>query len=287
MVVEDPAVRERLLPFAWKQRQVVDASHFVVFAARRGLSLPDVERHLQRIAQVRGVTRESLNWYADRMAGFFGSPPPGFDVDDWAARQTYLALGFFLEACAVLGVDSVPMEGLEPAKFDELLGLPAQGYGTVVAADIPITTAGNVYFRVVSLAFDGTNFLIAWRTATGSHIRATRVSRTGATLTSLDGAGGFVIASAGGDFYPWVTFGSGQFLVAWHGWGASGGLDIFAARVSTAGVVLDPEGFVVNTSSGDGGISPLPFSLTSSRGVGSRSSSSAWFRISSNPIRLI
>ena len=127
-------VRERLLPFAWKQRQTVDASHLVVFAARRGLSLPDVERHLQRIAQVRGVTRESLQWYADRVAGFFRSPPPGFDVDDWAARQTYLALGFFLQACALLGVDTVPMEGLEPAKFDEVLGLPAQGYGTVCAA---------------------------------------------------------------------------------------------------------------------------------------------------------
>jgi nitroreductase len=34
IVVTDPAVRARLLPHAWNQRQVMDASHFVVFAAR-------------------------------------------------------------------------------------------------------------------------------------------------------------------------------------------------------------------------------------------------------------
>ena len=154
VVVEDPAVRERLLPHAWKQRQVVDASHFVVFAARRGLSLPDIERHLQRMAQVRGVTRESLNWYADRMAGFFKAPPAGFDVDDWAARQVYLALGFFLEACAVLGVDSVPMEGLEPARFDEVLGLPMQGYATVVAAAAGYRAADDAYAQAAKVRFE-------------------------------------------------------------------------------------------------------------------------------------
>ncbi len=160
VVVEDPAVRARLMPLAWKQQQVVDASHFVVFAARRGLSLPDVERHLQRIAQVRGVTRESLQGYADRMAGFFRSPPPGFAVDDWAARQTYLALGFFLEACALLGVDATPMEGIEPAKFDELLGLPAQGYGTVVAAAAGYRAADDAYAQATKVRFEAGDVVV-------------------------------------------------------------------------------------------------------------------------------
>lgn len=154
VVVEDPALRERLLPHAWKQRQVVDASHFVVVAARRGLGAADVERHLQRIAQVRGVTRVSLQWYADRMAGFFASPPPGFDVDDWAARQAYIALGFFLQAAALLGVDTVPMEGIEPAKFDEILGLPAQGYGTVVAAAAGYRAADDAYAQAAKVRFE-------------------------------------------------------------------------------------------------------------------------------------
>jgi hypothetical protein len=130
----------------------------------------------------------------------------------------------------------------------EVYGTIVATDGSVVAADIPITTTGASYNRVISLAYDGTNFLVVWRTWVGSHIRATRVRRNGATLTSLDGTGGFSIATIGGDFYPWVTFGSGQYLVAWHAWGPSGNLDIFAARVSTAGVVLDPEGFIVSST---------------------------------------
>ena len=101
------------------------------------------------------------------------------------------------------------------ATAGEIFGTIVATDGTVVASDIPITTTGNAYFRVVSIAFDGTNFLIAWRTAT-HHIRAIRVARSGATLTSLDGTGGFAVTSTTADYYPWVTFGSGQYLVAWH-----------------------------------------------------------------------
>jgi nitroreductase len=37
-----------------------------------------------------------------------------------------------MTAAAMLGVDTCPMEGFEPAKYDELLGLGKQGYASVV-----------------------------------------------------------------------------------------------------------------------------------------------------------
>jgi nitroreductase len=39
-----------------------------------------------------------------------------------------------MTSAAMLGIDVCPMEGIEPAKYDEVLGLPAKGYHTVVAA---------------------------------------------------------------------------------------------------------------------------------------------------------
>jgi nitroreductase/dihydropteridine reductase len=42
----------------------------------------------------------------------------------WAAKQTYIALGFALAACAELGIDSCPMEGFNPAEVDKILNLP-------------------------------------------------------------------------------------------------------------------------------------------------------------------
>jgi nitroreductase len=56
------------------------------------------------------------------------------DAHAWAARQTYIALGFFLSACAMAGVDACPMEGFQPEKYDEILGLREKGVSAVVLA---------------------------------------------------------------------------------------------------------------------------------------------------------
>ena len=53
--VKDPAVRAKLLPASWGQSQIVDASHLVIFASRTNLGESDLDAHLKRIAEVRGV----------------------------------------------------------------------------------------------------------------------------------------------------------------------------------------------------------------------------------------
>ena len=42
----------------------------------------------------------------------------------WASKQTYIAQGFALAACAELEIDSCPMEGFDPGAVGEILGLP-------------------------------------------------------------------------------------------------------------------------------------------------------------------
>ena len=54
-------------------------------------------------------------------------------LDVWQTHQIYIALGSFMTAAAVLAVDTCPMEGIEPEKFDAILGLSGTDYGTVVA----------------------------------------------------------------------------------------------------------------------------------------------------------
>jgi len=49
-----------------------------------------------------------------------------------AARQAYIALGVALVAAAEQEVDSTPMEGFDPAKVDEILGLKERGLRSVI-----------------------------------------------------------------------------------------------------------------------------------------------------------
>ena len=113
IIVNDPAVRERLAAASWSQRQIVDASHLVVFAAKN-LCEQDIEAHLARVAQVRGVPAESLGALREMM---MGSVIRGMDAAArraWAERQIYIALGTFLTCAAMMGIDACPMEGIEP-----------------------------------------------------------------------------------------------------------------------------------------------------------------------------
>jgi nitroreductase len=138
IVVTDPAVREKLLPVSWGQRQVVDASHLVVFTVKKNLDEQHIHAFVNRVAEVRGVPHESLGDYRGMMTGSIikGMDAPARNV--WAIRQVYLALGNFLTSAALLGIDACPMEGIEPSKYDDLLGLDKLGLNTVVVA-----TAGH------------------------------------------------------------------------------------------------------------------------------------------------
>jgi nitroreductase len=120
VVASDPSLRTRLRAAAWNQPQVEEASHFVVFAARRQMTAADIDRHVDRIVAVRGVPRASLDPLREKlMTNVVARSTSG----EWAARQTYLALGTLLTSAALLQIDACPMEGLAPDQFDEILGL--------------------------------------------------------------------------------------------------------------------------------------------------------------------
>jgi nitroreductase len=134
VVVTNAEIRRKLIDFSWGQKQITDASHLVVFAARTNLGAADIEAYMNRIATVRGVTRQSLAGFESMVTG---SVIQGMDASartQWATRQAYIALGNFLTSAALLGIDACPMEGFQAAQYDEILGLTAKGLTAVVLA---------------------------------------------------------------------------------------------------------------------------------------------------------
>lgn len=154
IVVKDPALRAKLREHSWNQPQIVDASHLVVFARRTTQTSADIQRHIDRIAQVRGVPVSSLDAYKGMMLGFIEKPSPGFDAGVWASRQAYLAMGVFLTAAATLGIDACPMEGIIAPKYDELLGLGGTGYTTQVVATAGYRSEKDDLARAPKVRFD-------------------------------------------------------------------------------------------------------------------------------------
>ena len=154
LIVLDPAKRAALLPHSWGQKQVVDCSHFVVFAARTDMKESDVTRLIKRISSVRGVPPESLNFYRDMMLGDVVNGVRGKIAHEWATRQCYIALGNLMTAAAMLGVDACPMEGLVPAEYDQVLNLKGSGYATVVACALGYRASGDKYASLAKVRYD-------------------------------------------------------------------------------------------------------------------------------------
>ena len=132
VVVQDPVLRARLKEASYGQSQVTDCSHLVVFASRLDITEADVEHYLARIGEVRGVERAHLEKFGSVIKGDVVHGPRHAVIQEWCARQAYIALGNLMTVAALTAVDVCPMEGFDTAKFDEILGLGGKGLAAVV-----------------------------------------------------------------------------------------------------------------------------------------------------------
>ena len=104
-----------------------------------------------------------------------------------------------------------------------------------------------------SVAFNGTNYLAVWGDPRSGNtaeadIYGTRVTPAGVVL---DPAGIAISTASGYQFTPSVSSDGTNYLVAWSD-GRSGGTDVYAARVSPAGTVLEPAGIPISTTASSG-----------------------------------
>ena len=154
LMVQDATKREALVPHSWGQRQVADCSHFVVFTARTEMKEADVDRLIQRSSAVRGIPAESLATYRGMVLSDIVNGPRGKTAHEWAARQSYIALGNLMTAAALLGVDACPMEGINPVEYDKILGLSGTGYKTVVALALGYRAANDKYAALAKIRYE-------------------------------------------------------------------------------------------------------------------------------------
>lgn len=134
-IIENPEVRAQLQPASWGQSQIVDASQVIVFANMTQLDEAYIDAYMQNMAQTRNIPVESLQGYADFMKSKITTLPSDVKAN-WTSKQTYLALGNLLNAAAELKIDVTPMEGFEPEKYNEILGLTEKGLNASVVATI-------------------------------------------------------------------------------------------------------------------------------------------------------
>jgi nitroreductase len=152
-IVTDAALKTQLQAASYRQTQVVDCSHFVVFTVRREIDAEHVERHIERMIELTGAGAESMAKFRTMTMKNLEKARAAGTLDAWQEHQVYIALGKFMASAALLGIDTCPMEGIEPAKFDEILGLAGSNYGTAVACAAGYRSADDKYATMKKVRF--------------------------------------------------------------------------------------------------------------------------------------
>ena len=128
-VITSETVKAQLPSLSWGQKQPQDCSHMVVFAARRSVDEDYVDHYLEEVISQRSLPPGAMDGYRKILL------PTIAKIDrhlDWNAKQVYLALAQFMVAAAMTGVDTCPMEGIDPEGYDRILGIQDSEYTTVV-----------------------------------------------------------------------------------------------------------------------------------------------------------
>jgi nitroreductase len=143
--VKTPEILQQLRVESWNQSQVTDCSDYVVFSTRNEMLESDVDEFLKLQSGIRGTPMEKLQGYRDVIMNDIVKGPRAAHAATWAQRQSYIAMGFLMETAALIGVDTCPMEGLDPKAYDRILGLESTGYRTVAAVALGYRHAEDRY----------------------------------------------------------------------------------------------------------------------------------------------
>jgi nitroreductase / dihydropteridine reductase len=106
----------------FNDKKVLDCDTLVVFS-----SIDEIEVFEKQITE--NLPAGAVGYYNQ-----FIKSQPEEETKAWFQRQVYLSLGVFLSACAEMKIDSTPMEGIEPAKYIQILGL--ENYKPLLAVAI-------------------------------------------------------------------------------------------------------------------------------------------------------
>jgi len=154
IVVQNPELRQKLLPLSWGQTPIVDASHLVVLTYKEKMDEAHIEKFIKQNAQVRGVDPTTLDGYKNMMIGDVVKGPRSEVINWWAQRQTYIAMGTLLTTAAMMEIDTLPMEGLNPVEYDKVLGLEGSGFKTIAAIACGYRAEDDKYQFAKKVRFD-------------------------------------------------------------------------------------------------------------------------------------
>lgn len=135
VIVNNKEIRKKLVQLSWNQQQVIQASHLFVICVPKKFDTNFIENHFNLVKEIRKTPDEILNPFKERLIDMVKSKSQE-ELFLWNKNQAYIALGNLLTVCAVEKIDSCPMEGFIPDKYDEILELEKHNLTSILVLPV-------------------------------------------------------------------------------------------------------------------------------------------------------
>lgn len=157
--VQEKEVRRELKAASFNQDQITDASHLFVFCSLNELSSEYIQRVNHLREEIEGKERDHYKGYVEFLQDMVVKKSQD-ELMHWNAKQTYIALGFAMMACASLSIDSCPIEGFDAAKYSQILKLSDKGLTPNVVLAIGYAHDGESSQRSPKVRLDTSDFFL-------------------------------------------------------------------------------------------------------------------------------
>lgn len=135
IIVENKEIQKELVAHSWNQEQVVQASHLLVLCIPKEYTKSEIENYFKLVKEIRNTPDKIINPFKEFLLDDI-SKKTQEELFLWNKNQAYLAMGNLLTVCAIEQIDSCPMEGFVPDKYDEILHLEKHNLTSVLVLPV-------------------------------------------------------------------------------------------------------------------------------------------------------
>jgi nitroreductase len=135
VIIKNKKIQEKLVPFSWNQQQILQASHLLVICVKDNYTTKEVENYFNLVQKIRNTPDEVINPFKKFLTAEIAKKTQE-ELYVSNKNQAYIALGNLLTVCALQEIDSCPMEGFTPDKYDEILDLTKNNLKSVLVLPV-------------------------------------------------------------------------------------------------------------------------------------------------------
>lgn len=143
LIIKGDRLKELLHPHAYYQPQVTSCSHLFVICIDTSFDENSIDAYFDLEKNIRGTSEEIIGKFRNQLKSIYKNKSKE-QIDTSAIYQAYISIGTLMTVCAEQEIDSCPMEGFNPVKFDEVLELDKMNLRSVLLLPVGYRAADDM-----------------------------------------------------------------------------------------------------------------------------------------------